>query len=124
MLVEFRSANANRAHLYARGVIKPTHIVVGELIATPKWVEYDAVTVKYGPGRYDFSIIAKDQIVRVEGEQIDLTVKEKPKFKTYNVTGSKGDLYTVTIGQHNNCTCHAFQFRRSCKHIKQVLEAA
>lgn len=123
MLIEYRNANAHRAHLYARGVIKPTTIVEGELIATPRWVEYPAVTVKTGPGKYEFSIIAKEQIIRIEGENIELP-SAKPKFKTYEVTGSKGDIYTVTISEkHNNCTCHAFQFRRSCKHIKQVLEA-
>ena len=125
MLVTFKSALASKAHLYARGVIQDTCTIEGELIATPKWVEYPAIAVKYGQGRYEYSIIAKDQIIEVIGEQIDLSQPAKPKFKVVEVQGSKGDMYTVTIGEkHSNCTCHAFQFRRSCKHIKQVLEAA
>lgn len=125
MIVKFKPANHHRQHLYAAGVIKDIEVVEGELISTPKWVEYPAIAVKYGAGRYDFSIIAKDQIIEVIGEHINLSTPAKPKFKVVEVQGSKGDMYTVTIGEkHSNCTCHAFQFRRSCKHIKQVLEAA
>lgn len=125
MLVKVRNRLWDKRHLYAAGVQSEFFIVEGELMATPKWVDYDAVTVKTGPKRYDFAIIDKAMIVEVIGETIDLTVAAKPKFKVVDVKGSKGDIYTVTVGdKHNSCTCHAFQFRRECKHIKQVLEAA
>jgi hypothetical protein len=123
MLVKVRNPLYDKRHLYASGIQKEFRFIEGDLIATPKWVEYPAVTVKTGVGRYDFSIVDKANIVEVIGEQIDLTIN-KPKFKVVEVKGSKGDLYTVTISdKHSSCSCHAFQFRRSCKHIKQVLEA-
>lgn len=42
----------------------------------------------------------------------------------FNVTGSKGDLYQVTISSSrgNHCTCHAFQFRKTCKHINETIQ--
>lgn len=123
MLVKIRNPLYDKRHLYARGVQKEFRIVEGELIATPKWVDYPAITVKTGVGRYDFSIIDKATIVEVIGETVDLSVS-KPKYKVIEVTGSKGDIYTVTVGdKHSSCTCHAFQFRKTCKHIREAVAA-
>ncbi|CAB5221106.1 Zinc finger, SWIM-type [uncultured Caudovirales phage] len=123
MLVKIRNPLYDKRHLYAAGVQKEFRIVEGELIATPKWVDYPAITVKTGVGRYDFSIIDKATIVEVIGETVDLSVS-KPKFKVIEVTGSKGDIYTVTVGdKHSSCTCHAFQFRKTCKHIREAVAA-
>lgn len=123
MLVKVRNPLYDKRHLYAAGVQKEFRTVVGELIATPKWVDYPAIAVKTGVGRYDFSIIDKATIVEVIGENIDLSAP-KPKFKVIEVTGSKGDIYTVTVGEkHSSCTCHAFQFRKSCKHIREAVAA-
>ena len=38
------------------------------------------------------------------------------------VIGSKGNKYTVTYTEHTgwHCTCPGFQYRSSCKHIKDA----
>ena len=37
------------------------------------------------------------------------------------VTGSRGDVYTVSLeGGKYACTCSGFRFRSACKHIEQV----
>lgn len=47
--------------------------------------------------------------------------EEVPEGKTYEVKGSKGDVYKVT--EHNGnyaCTCSGFKFRGQCRHIVEV----
>ena len=116
-----------KAHLYARGVQKEFYTYEGELIATPKWVDYPAITMTM-PDRiglnkkYAFRIIPKEDIVSIDGEDIKLDIK--PKSKEIRVTGSKGDTYIVTLDDSkSSCTCHAFMFRKTCKHIREALAA-
>lgn len=56
-------------------------------------------------------------------------IKGKPgksydnKSKTKQVTGSKGNVYTVTKnGNKYSCTCPGFTYRRACKHLKLIEE--
>jgi hypothetical protein len=45
--------------------------------------------------------------------------------KTWQVKGSKGDTYTVTL--NNNafaCSCTGFKFRSTCKHVDNIKETA
>jgi hypothetical protein len=48
-------------------------------------------------------------------------VIEKPKV--YEVTGSKGAVYKVTVAKWGTrCSCPAGKFRGKCKHIEQIKE--
>ena len=124
MRVKVKNRLWEKRHLYARGVQTEFHWVEGDIIDTPKWVDYPALTIRTGPKRYDFSIIELAMVVEKDGDAFTAPV-QKPDAKVVKVKGSKGDIYTVTVGEkHSSCTCHAFQFRRACKHIKQVMEAA
>lgn len=95
-------------------------IFEGEVVATPKWVGYPAIALTTGNKKFPFRIIAQDQIVSINDTPF-VAEKIQPIKKEYKVTGSKGDIYTVTVdGNYKTCTCHAFQFRRNCKHIVEV----
>lgn len=42
--------------------------------------------------------------------------------RVVNITGSKGDVYTVVIEAGKaSCSCSGFQFRRTCKHVKEAV---
>lgn len=46
-------------------------------------------------------------------------IKEEPVGRTWQVVGSKGDVYTVTEDNGNRaCSCSGFKFRGNCKHVQ------
>jgi hypothetical protein len=116
-----------RNRLFAKRELYASHqaefyYVEGEVIPTPKWVDYEAVTVRTGDGKFDFRIVEAAMIVEMDGSSFVAALT--PKASTIEVKGSKGNIYTVTIGaKYSSCTCQAFQFRRSCKHIKEATAA-
>jgi hypothetical protein len=43
--------------------------------------------------------------------------------QVYQVSGSKGNTYTVTKNSNGyTCTCPGFTFRKSCKHVANTIE--
>lgn len=45
----------------------------------------------------------------------------KPTDKTWEVKGSKGDVYTVSqLGALWTCTCSGYKFRGKCKHVDEI----
>ena len=83
-----------------------------------KWLNSGQIALSTGNTEFPFRVINKSLIISINNqamEQKDLSVK------TFNVKGSKGDSYTVTLGSGKmHCTCSGFQFRKSCKHVKEV----
>lgn len=44
--------------------------------------------------------------------------------QTWSVQGSRGSRYTVIRSKNSwTCTCPGFQFRKSCRHIKELQDA-
>ena len=97
-----------------------TFTYIGELVATPSWVPYDAIAMTTGEsGKFRVRIIAKEDIISIDGEE---TVTLKPSKRVVQISGSKGDVYTVELSDKgNNCTCSGFQFRRTCRHIQEAM---
>ena len=49
--------------------------------------------------------------------------KVDTKVKVWQVSGSKGNTYTVTKNKSGyTCTCPGFTFRKACKHISVVID--
>jgi hypothetical protein len=47
--------------------------------------------------------------------------ESKPRGRTWQVAGSKGNSYTVTqeLGTWS-CTCSGFRFRNQCRHVLEI----
>jgi len=42
------------------------------------------------------------------------------QVEVIEVQGSKGNTYYITMSDTPNCSCPGYQFRGSCKHIKEL----
>lgn len=53
--------------------------------------------------------------------RVSVIQDEKPRGETWEVAGSKGNTYTVSLLNGRwACTCPGATFRGSCKHIESV----
>lgn len=70
--------------------------------------------------------IPLDRITSIEHADGRTACKEAVKDDTevWTVEGSKGSKYNVIRNKSSwTCTCSGFQFRKSCRHIKELQDA-
>jgi len=83
-----------------------------------KWLKPGEIALSTGNPEFPFRVLQKSQIISINNQAMEHKVTE---IKTFTVKGSKGDTYTVTLGSgKSHCTCSGFQFRKSCKHVKEA----
>ena len=83
-----------------------------------KWLAPGQLALSTGDPEFPFRVLNKSLIVSINNKVIH---QKDSEVKTFSVKGSKGDTYTVTVGSGKmHCTCSGFQFRKSCKHVKEV----
>lgn len=83
-----------------------------------KWLNPGQIALSTGNTEFPFRVINKSLIISINNQVIE---QKDTVIKTFNVKGSKGDSYTVTVDSGKmHCTCSGFQFRKSCKHVKEV----
>lgn len=59
-----------------------------------------------------------DLNIRTEQES---ELGQQPAGETWQVAGSKGNTYTVSLSNGRySCTCQGYQFRSRCKHIQDI----
>ena len=105
---------------------QPNHVYLmhGErVVAMSRWGEH-APEYFRNPGRLDRRG-RKFIEVKQNPWQFDLTVttdrEPEPQGQTWSVTGSRGDVYTVSEIQGRwNCTCAGFGFRNRCRHLDEI----
>ena len=82
-----------------------------------KWLKPGEMALSTGNPEFPFRVLQKSLIAAIDNKVMEHTVSE---VKTFTVKGSQGNSYTVTIvSGKSNCTCSGFQFRKTCKHIKE-----
>ena len=83
-----------------------------------RWLNLGQIALSTGNTEFPFRVINKSLIISINNQAME---QKDTAIKTFNVKGSKGDSYTVTVGSGKmHCTCSGFQFRKSCKHVKEV----
>lgn len=83
-----------------------------------KWLNPGQIALSTGNPEFPFRVIQRSHVISINNQAIR---HKESAVKTFTVKGSKGDTYTVTVNSgKSHCTCSGFQFRKSCKHIKDV----
>jgi len=77
-----------------------------------------SITVFKNPLRID----TRGRKFALNAEQYAVALSEpEPQGRTWSVTGSRGDTYTVTeLNGHVTCSCSGFKFRGQCRHVKEL----
>lgn len=119
--IRVANVNANKAAIYAAGVIKSYNEYTGKIVPNPKWVGNDCICISTGDLQWPFRIIDRDRIVDQRTGQLPIADKGKPRSETFIVKGSKpGSSYTVTRSDSSwSCSCVGFGFRKDCKHVRE-----
>lgn len=83
-----------------------------------KWLNPGQIALSTGNPEFPFRVLNRTTIVSINNQAVE---QKESTVKTFTVKGSKGDTYTVTVNAGaSHCTCSGFQFRKSCKHVKEV----
>ena len=91
----------------------------GEQVDAPKWAASGTVCLATGDPIWPVRMLDPAAIISIDESEVQ-TVKQTD-VKVFQVAGSKGKSYTVTIGNgQRSCTCTGFAFRKHCKHIEEV----
>lgn len=111
-----------KRHLYAPGVVQNEYNVYTGTVMREKWFDSDEIGLTTGNPEFPFRRINRDRIVEVNGATVTYTKPVIEEKVTITVQGSKGNTYVVTKeGSKKSCTCPGFSFRRTCKHIVELI---
>jgi hypothetical protein len=111
----------------------PEFVIKGKVVRSEEWDKEDTFRVFTGKQDHAIAVIAMSSVVSIktgDGKAVKYTKRQvtqaEPKIDTWEVTGSKGDIYTVTRSIKADgaafwtCSCVGFQFKRNCSHIKGI----
>lgn len=89
----------------------------GTVILKHKAIKDGQIGLTTGEVLFDMRVIDIDRIVGTEAG--DVPSVARTLSRVWEVTGSKGDVYTVTESHGvRSCTCPGFAHRGNCKHTK------
>ena len=93
---------------------------VCEILPNPKHISNDFIVIS-GNGFIPYRVIAKKDVISIDGEPVSYDVKPVVADRNWLVCGSRGNHYTVKKTPDGwSCTCPGFSFRRECKHITSL----
>ena len=99
----------------------------GKILKQLSWVTSDMFCLSTDDKQSPVRVLDKDRVLDirlVDGSSTErVEIKEKPSFSMWQVDGSRGQVYIVTLDDGKwTCDCVAGQFNRMCKHVKAVME--
>jgi hypothetical protein len=96
----------------------------GEVVNPNKWDGAECFKLFTGNPEFPNSVININSVYNIEYVEGGPARTINNDTRTWSVSGSKGDSYTVSqVGTKWSCTCSGFQFRRHCKHVKEKQDA-
>jgi hypothetical protein len=106
---------------YANGYIGPEFAEYTGTVIHEKWHGDDKIGLTTDVRGYPVRVLSRANIVEVSGAKVDYTPVKSDR-ETITVQGSKGNTYIVTKENGKaSCSCPGYNFRRTCKHIQEVL---
>lgn len=99
----------------------------GRIMKSLAWMSPEQFCLSKDDPQSPIRVLDQDRILdllRVDGAVAEtVEVKAKPRFQIWQVDGSKGAVYSVTLDAGKwSCDCVAGRFGRACKHVKQIQE--
>ena len=109
-------------HLWASGAAGPEFKSYSGTVIREKWFDADEIGITSDSPNSPFRRIKRHNIVEVNNAPVEYAMPVKEKRIELLVNGSKGAVYTVVKENGKaTCTCPGFGFRRTCKHIQEVM---
>lgn len=121
--VLYRNPTFERRHLYANHMLIPEFLTYsGAVYPRQRWQAPATLNLTTGDPGFPWRELQDRHIVHVSvGGQEIRPAAEAKKDRVWEVSGSKGNVYTVTeTAGKRTCTCAGFQFRHSCRHVNEV----
>lgn len=104
-----------------------TKTYTGKVVPSEVWDQPDTVNLTTDNRDFPVRTISFQNLISVNGVDFTFTpstgkVVEKPKDRVFEVLGSKGDKYLVTIlaDGSRKCNCPGFGYRGKCRHVEMV----
>jgi hypothetical protein len=100
-------------------------VIEGEIVPNETFDPIEGVRLKTKNWSVDNCIIMLHEIKKIELHDGTIPETEEPKYpetgKSWQVIGSKGDIYHVTkYSGGYSCNCPAGNFGRICRHVKKI----
>ncbi len=106
---------------YANGWIGPEFNEYTGTVVHEKWYGDDKIGLTTDVRGFPVRVLSRANIIEVSGAKVEYQ-PVKSSREVITVQGSKGQTYVVTKENGKaTCTCPGFGFRKTCKHVQEVL---
>lgn len=99
----------------------------GVVVASNTWDDPETMKIMRDhdlviPGQRRDSVIYFKRILDIKVIGKEEICEEPSDKKTFQITGSKGDIYTVELTSGKwSCNCHAGNRGKTCRHVKEAM---
>lgn len=103
-------------------IISPYSDYTGDIVPRLPWLDNDWFCLREDNG--DVRVLFKDNVVC--GWRVAASRHSDDERKYACIPGKNGRLYTVGMDDSGSlsCNCTGWGYRRTCSHVKEVMEAA
>ena len=106
---------------YANGYVGPEFNEYTGIVVHEKWYGDDKIGLTTDMKHFPVRVLNRANIVEVMGAKVDYT-PVKSSRETITVQGGKGNTYIVTKENGKvSCSCPGHQFRKTCKHVQELI---